>query len=215
MKKGPKIIIGIIIFIALVIAILVGMYYASFKPSVQTTPVSSANVVSVSSVAQKFTPQSVGINTSDMSGKKDVKLNSKDLSNLAAYAVSKSPSASKYITGVKVEPTKDNKVNVYLTGKTHGVSSQAKLTFNVKSENGKGVLHYDGGKVGFIPIPQSVIFDKLRDNGYINVNKQTGNITINSATANGMDIKNMHISNSELNIEMNKIKNQVENNQAA
>ncbi|MGL4759871.1 MAG: hypothetical protein ACRC6T_03340 [Sarcina sp.] len=215
MKKGPKIFIGIIIFIAIVIAILVGIYYAEFRPKVETTAVSGVSEVSVSSVAQKFTPQSIGINTKDLKENKDVKLNSKDLSNLAAYAVSKSPSASKYITGVKVQPAKDNKLDVYLTGKVKGVESQAKLTFNVKSENGKGVLHYDGGKVGFISIPQSMIFDKLRDNGYINVNKQTGDITINSTTANGLNIDNMHVSNSELNLALNKINQEKGNGQAA
>ncbi|MGL4655218.1 MAG: hypothetical protein ACRCWM_04930 [Sarcina sp.] len=214
MGKGAKILIGIIVVIVILIGILAGVYYTSFRPSVKTTPVSGASETSVATVAQKFSPAQLGISANDVQGKKDVKLNSQDLSNLAAYAVSKSPSASKYITGVKVEPTTGNKLNVYVTGQVHGVSSQAKLTFNVKSENGKGVLHYDGGKVGFISIPQSAIFDKLKDNGYISVNNQTGDVTINSADANGININGMHVSNSELNLELNKVKNQM-NNQAA
>lgn len=204
MGKGAKVLIGVIIFIALVIGILAGVYYVSFRPSVATTSVNGVSETSVATIAQKFNPEQLGIQVTNIQGKKNVQLNSQDLSNLAAYAVSKSPAASKYITGVKVEPTTGNKLNVYVTGKTHGISSQAKLVFNVKSENGKGVLHYDGGKVGFISIPQSVIFDKLKDNGYISVNKETGNITINSANANGININGMHVSNSELNLELKK-----------
>ncbi|WP_297522378.1 hypothetical protein [uncultured Clostridium sp.] len=207
-----KILIGIIIAILIIIGVLFGIYFAAFRPSVETTSVADAGQINISSIAQKFTPQdivkSIGINTNDINGTKTVKLNSKDLSNLAAYAVSKSPAATKYVTGVKVEP-KGKKLDLYLTTKVHGVPSQAKLIFNVKSENGKGVLHYDSGKVGFIPIPQSILFDKLRDNGYITVNKNNGTITINPAAEKGLNIAKMNISNSELNLELNKIKNQV------
>ncbi|MGL4450909.1 MAG: hypothetical protein ACRCTZ_06940 [Sarcina sp.] len=211
MGKGAKILIGIIIVILILIGVLAGVYYISFRPSVKTTAVNGA---SIATVEQKFNPQELGLNANSINGKKDVQLNSQDLSNLAAYAVSKSPSASKYITGVMVEPIAGNKLNVYVTGKLKGISSQAKLIFNVKSENGNGVLHYDGGKVGFISIPQSVVFDKLRNNGYVTVNDQTGDITINSTNINGANINNMSVNNSGLNLELDKANNQIKNQAA-
>ncbi|MGL5574993.1 MAG: hypothetical protein ACRDCW_05485 [Sarcina sp.] len=211
MGKGAKILIGIIIVILILIGVLAGVYYISFRPSVKTTAVNGA---SIATVEQKFNPQELGLNANSINGKKDVQLNSQDLSNLAAYAVSKSPSASKYITGVMVEPIAGNKLNVYVTGKLKGISSQAKLIFNVKSENGNGVLHYDGGKVGFISIPQSVVFDKLRNNGYVTVNDQTGDIIINSSNINDANINNMSVNNSGLNLELDKVNNQIKNQAA-
>ncbi|MGL4741273.1 MAG: hypothetical protein ACRC41_10770 [Sarcina sp.] len=201
MRKGPKIIIGIIIAIIIIVIAAFGVYYVSFKPSVSTTPVSAVSQSQVDSVTQKFNPQNIAQNATDLgNGKKQVSLTPEDLSNVAAYAVAKEPSVAKYVTGVKVQPENGNKVAVYVTGKVKGVSSQAKLNFNVVNQNGQTTLQYDGGKVGFVSIPESELFEKLHDNNYITVNKQSGTVTINPNLISGQQIDSINANSANLNV---------------
>ncbi|MGL5767206.1 MAG: hypothetical protein ACRCX8_16355 [Sarcina sp.] len=206
MRKGPKIIIGIIIAIVIIIVAGFGVYYFSFKPSVSTTPVSAVTEAQINSVTQKFNPQNIAQNATNLgNGKKQVSLTPEDLSNVAAYAVSKEPSVAKYVTGVTVQPENNNQVAVYVTGKLKGVSSQAKLNFNILNENGQTTLQYDGGKVGFISIPQSELFEKLHDNNYITVNKQNGTIVLNPNLINGEQIDSINANSANLNVILNAL----------
>lgn len=201
MRKGPKIIIGIIIAILVIVGGIFAVYYISFKPAENTTSVGTASEAQANSVAQKFSPQNIekeAVSVGD--GNKEVSLTGQELSNVVAYAVSKEPSVSKYVTGVKVQPENDNKIAVYATGQLKGVESQAKLDFKVISENGKTMLKYDGGKVGFISIPESELFNRLHDNSYITVDKQNGTITVNPNAISGQTIDGINVDSSNLNV---------------
>ena len=186
MGKGKKILIGLISIIIILIIAVIGIYFVSFRPKVETTPVNGTVHVDTVAIAKKFIPSDIKINKNGVSATSNVKLNSSELTNLAAYAVSKSPTATKYITGLKV------------------ATSQAKINFSVKSENGSAVLHYDGGKVGFISIPKSLIFDKLKSNNYIHIDKNNGDITINPQEIKGLNIKDISVNKSDLDIQLNE-----------
>ncbi|MGL4990921.1 MAG: hypothetical protein ACRC57_07150 [Sarcina sp.] len=200
MKKGTKIFIGIIIFIVVVIALLIGIYYTQISPSVDTTPINNAQV-NVNEIAKKFIPQDIDISLNGISAKSNVQLSSKELTDMAAYAISKSPSAAKYVEGIKVEPNGNNLV-LYITAAYKGIPAQAKVVFSVQSVNGNGVLKYDYGNVGFISIPKSIIFNNLDSNEYISINKQDGSITINTDKLKGIKIGNMSINGSNLEIDL-------------
>lgn len=202
MKKGKKILTSIIVIIIILILAVVGIYFISFKPKVQTTPVSGNVPVNVAAIAKKFIPSDIKLTSNGINATSNVKLTSPELTNLAAYAVSKSPAATKYVTGVKVA-TENNKLAVYVTGQLHDVSSQAKLNFSVKSQDGSAVLHYEGGKIGFLSIPQSLIFDKLKSNNYITVDKANSDIIVNVKKLKGLSITNMSVNNSDLDIVLN------------
>lgn len=207
MRKGPKIVIGIIIAIVIIIVGIFGIYFVSFKPSVDTTSVATANEEQANSVVKKFTSQSISQNAVDVgNGKKEVSLTTQELSNVVAYAVSKEPSVSKYVTGVKVQPEDNNKIAVYATGNLKGVSSQAKLNFTISNDNGQTTLQYNGGKVGFVSIPESELFDKIHDNDYITVNKQNGTITINPDAISGQTIDSINANSSKLNVILKSLK---------
>ncbi|MFR5265530.1 cytochrome c oxidase assembly factor Coa1 family protein [Clostridium sp.] len=204
MGKGKKILIGLISIIIILIIAVIGIYFVSFRPKVETTPVNGTVHVDTVAIAKKFIPSDIKINKNGVSATSNVKLNSSELTNLAAYAVSKSPTATKYITGLKVATDNNNHLVVYVTGKLNNIPSQAKINFSVKSEDGSAVLHYDGGKVGFISIPKSLIFDKLRSNNYIHIDKNNGDITINPQEIKGLNIKDISVNKSDLDIELNE-----------
>lgn len=204
MKTGKKILIGIISIIVILIIIICGVYFVSFRPKVETTPVNGTVHINPISIAKKFIPSDIKISNEGISATSDVKLTSPELTNLAAYAISKSPTATKYVTGVKVDTDDNNKLVVYVTGKLNNIPSQAKVDFSVQSKDGSAVLHYDGGKVGFISIPKSLIFSKLRDNNYIQVNENDGDITINPQKIKGLNIKSISVNKSDLDLQLNE-----------
>ncbi|WP_297638367.1 hypothetical protein [uncultured Clostridium sp.] len=204
MKKGVKVLIGIIIALIIIIVGVFAVYYISFKPNTETVSVATASESSANAVLQKFTPEYIENNAKNLgNGKKEISLSSDELSNLVAYTVSQSPSISKYVTGVKIQPENDNEVDMYVTGDLKGVSSQAKLTFEVENKNGQTVLEYESGKVGFISIPENELFSRLHDNNYITVNSLDGTIAINPTAISGQTIAGMRVSNSNLNIIFN------------
>lgn len=204
MRKGTKVLIGIIIAIIVILVGLFAVYYVSFKPHTETASVATANESSANAVLQKFTPEYIAQNAKDLgNGKKEITLSSDELSNLVAYTVSQSPSISKYVTGVKIQPENDNEVDMYVTGDLKGVSSQAKLTFEIENKNGQTVLEYESGKVGFISIPENELFSRLHDNNYMTVDSLNGTIAINPAAISGQMISGMNVSNSNLNIIFN------------
>lgn len=194
-----KIIVGIIIAIVIIVVAALAVYFVAFTPKVQTTSINAVNEQEIQGIAQKFSPEALASNIQTVNGKKEISLTTEDLSNIAAYAVSKSPSASKIITGVKVQP-EGNNVVLYATGKLKGVSSQAKLTFNVTDQNGQPTLKYDNGKVGFITIPESEVLSKIPNNQYVTVNPQSGTITVNPDAISGHTIEGINTNNSNLNL---------------
>lgn len=204
MGKGKKILIGLISVIIILVIVIVGVYFVSFRPKVETTPVNGTVQVNTVAIAKKFIPSDIKLSKDGVSATSNVKLNSSELTNLAAYAVSKSPTATKYITGLKVATDNNNKLVVYVTGKLNNIPSQAKIDFSVKPEDGSAVLHYDGGKIGFLSIPKSLIFDKLRSNDYIHVDKSNGDITINPQEIKGLNISNISVNKSDLDIQLNE-----------
>lgn len=204
MKKGTKVLIGIIIAIIVIVVGVFAVYYVSFKPHTETVSVATANESNANTVLQKFTPEYIAQNAKNIgNGKKEITLSSEELSNLAANTVAQSSSISKYVTGVKIQPEKDNEVDMYVTGNLKGVSSQAKLEFKVEDKNGQTALEYESGKVGFISIPKKEIFNRLHDNNYITVDSQNGTITINPNAISGQTIAGIKANDSKLHIIFN------------
>lgn len=201
MGKGKKILIGIIIAIIIIVLAIIGTYYIAFKPKVETAPITQMTQVDKITIANKFKAVE-DIAKSGVKKQANVELTSPELTTMAAEVVSKSPTAKKYITGVKVATDKNHLV-LYVTGALNKVSSQAKINFTVKSENGNAVLHYEGGKVGFINIPESEILSRIPNNNYITVDKQDGDIIINPKEKDGLNISDMKINKSNLNIQFN------------
>lgn len=200
MKKALIWILSIIII--LVIAII-GLYYISFRPKIETTPVNGTVKVNTFEIAKKFIPSDIHLDRQGIDATSNINLTQDELTNLAAYAVSKSSDITKYVTGLKVITADNNNLIVYITGQLSNISSQARVDFNIKSENGCAVLKYEGGKIGFLPIPESLIFNNLQSNDYIQVNKQDGTITINPKNIKGLNITHLSSDNSGLNLQLN------------
>ncbi|MGL5821452.1 MAG: hypothetical protein ACRCYE_07450, partial [Sarcina sp.] len=172
MSKGKKIGLGILIAIILIIIALVGTYFISFKPSVTTTPVSQTLNINKIKLLQDIIPNDIDLNLNGISATSTLQLSANDLTNLTAYAISTSPTAETYIKGVLIR-FDNNKLVLYTTIEYWGIPFQAKIILVPSAKDGKGILHYESGSIGFLNLPQNYIFNTLStalsNNDYIQI----------------------------------------------
>lgn len=201
MGKAKKIIIGIIIFIIAIAILLVGVYFAEFKPTVATTPINSQVQINEGKLIEKFIPTNVNLSLKGISAESDVKISFEELTNLAAYTISKDANIEKFIKGIKIT-TENNNLVVYVTVEKFGIPVQAKAVFSVLAQNGDGILHFDSANVGFISIPKNAIFNGLTDNEFVQFNEQSGDIILHPANLNNIEITGLSIQDTNLDMKV-------------
>ncbi len=175
-NKSKVILIPIIILIVIILGAF-SLYQFSFKPKVPVTPITSEIKVDPLEVALKLIPNDLNFSLKEIVTKSNIELSDVDLTNLAILAIQNDPNINDKIEGLKV--LIDGKyLNLYIQFKYLNIPLEAKLTFSCFSKNGNGILHYEGGKLGFININKNIIFNNLTSNNAIDVDKANSDIII-------------------------------------
>ncbi|MGL5416531.1 MAG: hypothetical protein ACRDAU_12780 [Clostridium sp.] len=195
-----KVVIGIIIFILVVILSTFAVYEFSFKPKVPVT--SSNSVVSLTewNLTKKFLPKDINLSLSQISATSDTNFTSEELTELFIAVVQESPELSQYVQGLQVKIDDNNKIELYVNILYKSIPVQAHLIFNCTAINGKGILHYDSGNIGFISIPQNLLFQNAQNNNIFQFDKSEGNIILSFPSIKNLDVQSMTTSNDNLNI---------------
>lgn len=175
-NKSKVILIPIIILIVIILGAF-SLYQFSFKPKVPVTPITSEIKVDPLEVALKLIPNDLNFSLKEIVTKSNIELSDVDLTNLAILAIQNDPNINDKIEGLKV--LIDGKyLNLYIQFKYLNIPLEAKLTFSCFSKNGNGILHYEGGKLGFINIDKNIIFNNLTSNNAIDVDKANSDIIL-------------------------------------
>ena len=175
-NKSKVILIPIIILIIIILGAF-SLYQFSFKPKVPVTPITSEIKVDPLEVALKLIPNDLNFSLKEIVTKSNIELSDDDLTNLAILAIQNDPNINDKIEGLKV--LIDGKyLNLYIQFKYLNIPLEAKLTFSCFSKNGNGILHYEGGKLGFININKNIIFNNLTSNNAIDVDKANSDIIL-------------------------------------
>ena len=175
-NKSKVILIPIIILIVIILGAF-SLYQFSFKPKVPVTPITSEIKVDPLELALKLIPNDLNFSLKEIVTKSNIELSDVDLTNLAILAIQNDPNINDKIEGLKV--LIDGKyLNLYIQFKYLNIPLEAKLTFSCFSKNGNGILHYEGGKLGFINIDKNIIFNNLTSNNAIDVDKANSDIIL-------------------------------------
>lgn len=175
-NKSKVILIPIIILIIIILGAF-SLYQFSFKPKVPVTPITSEIKVDPLELALKLIPNDLNFSLKEIVTKSNIELSDDDLTNLAILAIQNDPNINDKIEGLKV--LIDGKyLNLYIQFKYLNIPLEAKLTFSCFSKNGNGILHYEGGKLGFININKNIIFNNLTSNNAIDVDKANSDIIL-------------------------------------
>lgn len=175
-NKRKVILIPIIILIVIILGAF-SLYQFSFKPKVPVTPITSEIKVDPLEVALKLIPNDLNFSLKEIVTKSNIELSDVDLTNLAILAIQNDPNISDKIEGLKVL-IDGQYLDLYIQFKYLNIPLEAKLTFSCSSKDGNGILHYEGGKLGFININKNIIFNNLTSNNAIDVDKANSDIIL-------------------------------------
>ncbi len=197
-SKGKFILIPIIILLVIIIGAF-SLYKFSFEPKVPVTPITSEIKVDPLDVAIKLIPNDLDFSLKEIVTKSNIELSDVDLTNLAILAIQKDSNLSQKIDGLKV--LIDGKyLNLYVQFKYLNIPLEAKLTFTCSSKDGNGILHYEGGKLGFININKDIIFDNLTSTDSISFDKANSNIILKLKNNYNISVNSFEIVNNNLRI---------------
>lgn len=203
MSIKKKRILTIILTIFIILSILgVGTYGAYYKYFYPKTPVKSIDTpiaLDKWRLLVKFLPDNFKFSFKEIYVESDTKFTQEELTDIAIAAVNELPQLKEYITGLSVK-IEGAYINIYVHFKYKNIPLEAKLTFTATSLDGKGIFHYDSGKIGFFNISKDFLFSKLEDTSIVQFNKITGDIILSFEGIKQLQVKNININNNKLEI---------------
>lgn len=199
-KKKRLLIVSLSLLIVIIVSFLgVKIVYNSyFAPKVAVTPIDSTIELDNWNLIKKFLPNNVNLSLKELNVESTTKFSDSELTDLFILALRENPNAIKNLTGLKVD-IENNAINVYIDVNYKNIPFQGKLTFTAQSKNGKGILHYKEGKIGFIDIPKDVIFENLQDNSLLSFDKNNGDIILSfNDVIKYLQIKSITVENDKI-----------------
>lgn len=195
--KTKKIFIGVIITLAILALIVFGIYNFSFKPKETVDSINKTVTIDPIKLSKKFLPKDINLSLEELTAESNTKFNSNELTDLFIEAINEMPDLRNYLSGIKVSLDNDL-INVYANINYHNIPFQLKLAFSAKAVNGKGILHYESGNLGFISISKDTIFNNLENNSLITFDKNSGDIILSLEGLDNIDIKDMKVKDGDL-----------------
>lgn len=199
MNKLSKKILLIILVIITIITSLFITYKVSFEPKVQVTSINSEIPVDTKNLIKKFIPNNIDLNLSGIKLESSVSFSEEEITNLIISFIKSNSIISEKLTGLQAIINNDHLL-LYINFNYKGIPLQAVLDFTVSVKNNDAVLHYNYGKIGFINIPESYIFNYIENNSIISKDEANNNIFISLYKEYGISIKQANLNGSKLNL---------------
>lgn len=199
MSKLNKKILIIPIIIITIIASLFITYKVSFEPKVQVTSINSEIPIDTKNLLKKFIPNNIDLNLSGIKLESTVSFSEEEITNLIISFIRSNSIKPEELTGIQTI-INDNHLLLYINFNYKGIPLQAISDFTVSVKNNDAVLHYNYGKVGFINIPKSYIFNYIENNSIISKDEVNNDIFISLYKDYGISIKEANLNNSKLNL---------------
>lgn len=188
MNKSKKIIFSLLSIIIALICIIGIIYYSSFSPKTSVKSIDSDITINDKSLLKKFIPNDLKFSLKEIDVKSNTYFTEDEITDLLIVTIDQNPKLKELIQGLRVKIQTDS-INVYSHIKYKGIPVEAKLNFTVESKDGKGILHYREGKVGFISIPKETIFSNLEDTPILKFDKSKGDILLSFEELQGLKLK--------------------------
>lgn len=195
--KTKKILIGAIITLAILALIILGVYNFSFKPKETVDSINKTVTIDPIKLSKKFLPKDINLSLEELTAESNTKFNSNELTDLFIEAINEMPDLKNSLSGIKVSLDNDL-INVYANINYYNIPFQLKLVFSAKAVDGKGILHYESGNLGFISISKDTIFNNLENNSLITFDKNSGDIILSLEGLDNIDIKDMKVQDGDL-----------------
>ncbi len=198
-SKAFKVIVSIIVIILIILFGSLFTYEKYFSPKVPVTSIDSTIEVNPLELALKLLPNKVDLSLGQLKLNSNIELTENQLTDFAILAVQNNQEIQKFINGLKFN-INDNKVTLYVKFTYAKIPLEAQLNFTCLSQDGQAIIHYESGNIGFIKIPASVIFNKLKSNEFITVYPTEQNIALNFKSIKNISINSFTVNGNKLDI---------------
>ncbi|GAA0785454.1 hypothetical protein [Hathewaya limosa] len=188
MNKSKKVIFSLLGIIIGVMALIGIAYYSFFYPKTSVKSINSDITLNDKSLLKKFIPNDLKFSLKEIDVKSNTYFTEDEITDLLIVTIDQNPKLKELIQGLKVKIENEN-INVYSHIKYKGIPIEAKLNFTAESKDGKGILHYKKGKIGFMSIPKETIFSDLEDTPILKFHKSKGDILLSFEELQGLKIK--------------------------
>lgn len=197
MKKFSKIILCLLLIIIILVG---GTYYFYFYPKVAVKPLSSNINLDSIDLTKKLLPNDLNITMKNVNIDTEAKYSDDNITDILIVSLNKNSENIKLIDGIKTSIDKNN-ITIYATLKYNSIPVQCKLVFSVHSKDGKGIFHYEYGKIGFIAISKERLFSMLnRDSNIIQIDKSQGDIVMSLKDFKTFSVKSIKLDDGSLSI---------------
>ena len=190
MKNNTKIKKFFLILLSLIVilsAILIFCYYNYFYPKTETKSIDSKITLTSSDIGLKFIPKDFKFSLNEISVESKTEFTEEELTDIFITTINEIPEAKEYVNGLSVKISKDG-ITIYVSGKYHSIPIGGDLSFTAYNKDGKGVFHYEEGKIGFFNIPKEILFKNLEDNLFFQFNKDSGDIILSFPALNQLKV---------------------------
>lgn len=207
MKNNTKIKKFFLILLSLIVilsAILIFCYYNYFYPKTETKSIDSKITLTSSDIGLKFIPKDFKFSLNEISVESKTEFTEEELTDIFITTINEIPEAKEYVNGLSVKISKDG-ITIYVSGKYHSIPIGGELSFTAYNKGGKGVFHYEEGKIGFFNIPKEVLFENLEDNLFFQFNKDSGDIILSFPALNQLQVTKVETVNKALEIDFKGI----------
>lgn len=184
MKKFLGTIISIIVILSIIVG---GAYYIYFYPSTEVKSLDSNVSINQLEIIKKFIPNNANFSFRNISIDSDVKFSEEEITDLAIMAISDIEGIKENINGILVD-IENNEIKLIVNAKYKFIPVEINLMFDCRSEDGDAVLHYKKGNIGFISISKEKIFQGIKENKWIKIDKENGDIIVTLDTIDGLEI---------------------------
>lgn len=199
-SKIKKLLLILLSIIVILFAILAFCYYNYFYPKFETKSIDSEITLSSTNIALKFIPKDLKFSPNEISAQSQAEFTEEELTDIFIAAINEVPEAKEYLNGLSVEISDDG-MTIYINGKYHNIPIGGKLTFTAYSNDGKGVFHYEEGKIGFFNIPKETLFNNLEDNLFFQFDKDNDDIILSFPSLNQIQVTNIETKDNVLKID--------------
>lgn len=185
--KIKKIFLILLSLIVILSAILIFCYYNYFYPKSETKSIDSKITLTSSDIGLKFIPKDFKFSLNEISVESKTEFTEEELTDIFITTMKEIPETKEYLNGLSVKISKDL-ITIYVSGKYHGIPIGGDLSFTAYNKDGKGVFHYEEGKIGFFSIPKEILFKNLEDNLFFQFNKDSGDIILSFPALNQLQV---------------------------
>lgn len=199
MRKKLSLFLSILIILFLTIG---ATYYFSFYPKTKVTDINAASNFNSLTLLDKLSKNDLKLSSKEISFETSLTLSKEDLNSIFIDLIKKSNNnLSNLITGLNVD-INENKINLIFHLSYNKIPLEGRLVFTPASINGKCVLHYDSGKIGFLNIDKDLIFSKLKSNELVTFDKDNKDIILSMNTLSNVQVNNVKIKDNNIVIEI-------------